>query len=104
MAKMTSMSKDESEYSDYVSYDKNKYPYGLCLHLCSDDCEKLGIDKALKAGTQITLSANAIVTSSRESLESGESNDISLDLQIIEMSVTPKGVLKDAASVLYGDD
>jgi hypothetical protein len=81
------------------------YGYGLRLYLAEDQCEALGITKALRAGTQVTLKASAIVVSSTESL-SGEQEaqgDVSLSLQITDMGVEVGSVLRTAAQLLYGD-
>lgn len=85
---------------------RSNYGYSLRLHLDDDQCEALGITTALAAGTQVTISAKAIVISSTESVEDDgddAGNDISLDLQITDMELTPGKFLKDAASILYGN-
>ena len=87
-------------------YMPSQYPYGLTISLNEDVCEQLGITKALKAGSEVRLTARAIVTSSTESVENDgddSGNDVSLQLQITDMSVTPGGMVKNAASELYGD-
>ena len=81
------------------------YGYGLRIYLNEEACEALGITKALRAGTQVTLQAKAIVVSSTESVESDaddKGNDISLSLQITDMGLEAGGVLRNAAEVLYG--
>ncbi len=102
MPKMVSM-KRESTSEDI--YQMSAYPGGLCLYLSDDQCEQLGIDKALKPGTEVTVSAKAIVVSSTENLarENGEGNDVSLSLQITDLGLTVGGLIKNAADVLYGD-
>lgn len=103
--KLISMRKeqDDSGCSDYCMSEK--YGYGLTLYLDEDQCEALGISKALKAGTQVMLQATAIVTSATESLErdgDDKGTDVSLSLQITELGVTVGGTLKNAAEILYG--
>ena len=81
------------------------YGYGLRLHLNDDQCEALGITKAIKPGTQVKISAVAIVVSSSERIEDDgddKGNDISLDIQITDMGIEAGSVLRDAAKVLYG--
>ena len=83
-----------------------RYGYGLRIYLCDDDCEKLGITKAMRAGTEVTLQAKAIVVSATESLEADgddKGNDISVSLQITDMGLSVGGVLRNAAATLYGD-
>lgn len=85
---------------------RDQYGYGLRILLDDDQCEALGITKALRAGTQVTLSAKAIVVSSTESVEDdGDSagNDISLSLQITDLGIEAGSVLRNAAQILYGD-
>lgn len=107
MAKLIDMRLDaDQSYSGMVCCSGDNYPSGLALWLNEDQCEALGLTKALKPGTEVTLSAKAIVTTSSESLESDgddKGNDVSVNLQITELSVTPGGMVRDAASVLYGD-
>lgn len=82
------------------------YGYGLRLYLSGDQCDALGITQALKVGTQVTISAKAIVVSSSQSLEAdGDSAgaDISLDLQLTDLGLEAGAVLRNAAAVLYGD-
>lgn len=107
MAKLTSMACDaDDEGLAYApSYRMPNYPYGLCIYLDEDQCEKLGIGKALKAGTEVTITAKAIVCSSTESLSQEldeKGNDVSLSLQITDMGVTAGGVVRSAADMLYG--
>lgn len=85
-----------------------QYGYGLRVYLDCDACEKLGITKALRAGTEVTLQARAIVVSSTESIEGDrdekEGTDISLSLQITDMGLNVGTVRRDAAAELYGKD
>lgn len=83
-----------------------RYGYGLRIYLCDDDCEKPGITKAMRAGTEVALQAKAIVVSATESLEADgddKGNDISVSLQITDMGLSVGGVLRNAAATLYGD-
>lgn len=107
MAKLIDMRLDaDQSYSGMVCCSGDNYPSGLALWLNEDQCEALGLTKALKPGTEVTLSAKAIVTTSSESLErdgDDKGNDVNVNLQITELSVTPGSMVRDAASVLYGD-
>ena len=107
MPKLTDMKlAEDKNYDGMVCCGGSNYPGGLSIWLNDDQCEALGIAKALKPGTEVTLSAKAIVTSSSESLErDGDSkgNEVSLTLQITELGATAGGVVRDAASVLYGN-
>lgn len=105
MAKLTSMKREGGD--NYAEYNPGQYPGGLCLYLDEDQCEALGISKALKAGTQVSISASAIVTSATESLErdgDDKGTDVSLSLQITDLGVTVQGVMRNAAKELYGGE
>jgi len=105
--KLISMKKDSDDMNEAAYCMSAKYGYGLTLHLDDDQCEALGISKALKAGTQVTLQAIAIVTSATESLErdgDDKGTDVSICLQITDMGLTTGSTLKNAANLLYGVD
>lgn len=106
MPKLTDMKlADDERYDGMVCCGSSNYPGGLSIWLNDDQCEALGITKALKPGTEVILSAKAIVTTSSESLErDGDSagNDVNLTLQIVELGATPGGVVRSAAQILYG--
>lgn len=103
---LTSMKNEESDGAMCGSpYSPAKYPYGLQIYLSEDQCDALGITKAVKAGTELALTCRAIVTSATESLDTdndSKSNDVSLSIQITDMSVKVQGVVRNAASELYG--
>jgi hypothetical protein len=82
------------------------YGYGLRIYLDAEQCEALGITKAVKAGSAVRISAQAIVVRTSESVEADPdgSNDVSLDMQITDMGVEIGAVVRNAAQVLYGDD
>jgi hypothetical protein len=105
--KLVSMKKDSDDMGEAAYCMPAKYGYGLTLHLDEDQCELLGITKALKAGTQVTLQAMAVVTSATEALErdgDDKGTDVSVCLQITDMGLTTGGKLKNAAELLYGAD
>ncbi|OGT24694.1 MAG: hypothetical protein A2342_10005 [Gallionellales bacterium RIFOXYB12_FULL_54_9] len=102
---LTSMKRESSEGMDYAPYMPGKYPGGLCIYIDEDQCEALGLTSALKAGTEVGIQAKGIVTSSTESVESDgddKGNDVSLSVQITDMSLKVIGKVRDAASILYG--
>ncbi len=103
--KLISMKKDQDDTGSMAYCRSEKYGYGLALYLDEDQCESLGIAKALEAGTQVTLQAIALVTSATESLErdgDDKGTDVSVSLQITELGLTTGSVLKNAAKLLYG--
>ena len=103
--KLISMKKEADDNGDMPYCMSEKYGYGLTLYLDEDQCEALGLSRSLQAGTQVTLQAAAIVTSSTESLErdgDDKGTDISISLQITDLGLNAGGVLKNAANMLYG--
>ena len=96
----------KSDTDDSVSeYKPPTYPGSLCLYLDEDQCEALGISKALTPGTQLTLSALALVVSATESLErdgDDAGNDVSLSIQITDLGIEVSGTARNAAAELYG--
>ncbi|MFA6051555.1 MAG: capsid staple protein [Methylobacter sp.] len=102
---MKSMKREADSDECCGGWTPSNYPGGLCLYLDEDQCEKLGLTKALKAGTQVTLTAKAVITSSTESLErdgDDKGTDVCLSLQITDLGVNAQGVMKNAAEMLYG--
>lgn len=84
------------------SYSPPAYGYGLCLYLNDDQCEALGIKKALEAGSTVNLTAKATVVRSTQSVEMDKDDkgpDYSLELQITDMELRPSG--GSVASRLY---
>lgn len=107
MALISMKNENDSDSMCCSPYNTSKYPYSLQIYLSEDQCDALGISKALKAGTEVGLTARAIVTASTESLNTdndSSGNDVSLSLQITDMSVKTNGVVRNAAAELYGND
>ena len=86
------------------------YPYGLRICLNDDDCEKLGILGAIKAGTVLSVRAVTTVVRCSEEIDlapdaedvaTKEKSDIYLDLQITDMEIAapnslyPNSLMKD---------
>ena len=68
--------------------DAPRYPYGLCISLCEDELEKLGVDEGeLEVGDIIHLHAFALVTSASESATMGGDKHCRVELQITHMSL-----------------
>lgn len=102
--KTVSMKSDSDEAMEASYGGQPTYPYGLCLHLDDDLCKKLGISKALKPGTVLTIQASAVVASATERLEDDgddKGNDVSLQVQITDMGCQVAGTMRNAAAELY---
>lgn len=81
--------------------DEPEYPYGLRIELRNDSLAKLGITELPKVGSRMTLTAIVEVCGT-STCESRSGEDLSLDLQITDMSLGTDEK-KDAASILYGE-
>lgn len=81
----------------------NKYGYGLTLYLDDDQCKKLGLDKALPAGTIVKIEAQAIVESAGERVPRKDSDgmNVNMSLQITDLGVEPQGTEPHPAELLY---
>ena len=105
--KLTDLKSDDKEYDGMACCSSGgAYPYGLVLHLDDDTCEKLGLSKALKPGTKVSIQAMGVVTRASEELddEGGKAVEVCHTVQIMQMGMKPAGAMADAASVLYPKD
>lgn len=98
--------KNASDDSMVTQMAPENYGYGLRLYLNDAQCKALGISTPPAPGSQITLSAKALVCRSGAELcdEGKKGNEIECSLQITDMDLKVGAVRKDAASVLYGSD
>jgi hypothetical protein len=82
---------------------QNKYGYGLCIHLDDAQCEMLGLDKSLPAGTTVKIEATGIVESSGERVdrEGGKGNDVNMSVQITDLGLEATGTAVSPAKALY---
>lgn len=87
-----------------VDISQNSYGYGLCISLTDDQVEALGLEKNYPAaGSVVSINAIAKVVQVRLDAEEGDDDkdiDVSLQLQITAMEVTPSQT--NSAEVLYG--
>ena len=90
---------DTSEKDCCIS-DEEKYPWGLRVHLNTEELDKLGIKELPKVGEDIKLEAIVRVQSVSECEEVGNDVDRSVDLQITSMGLIAES--KDASDDLYG--
>lgn len=99
--KLTSMKREDG--SGDLCCDMNRYGYGLQLNIDDDQCEALGIAKAVPVGTRVTIQATGIVTRSGECLEA-DGTGVNVSVQITELGMQQQGKASNAASLIYGDD
>lgn len=95
---------EREEMPGEVEYDEPMYPYGLCLHLGQDEMEKLGITALPAVGSEMTITAKVFVKGT-SAYETQGGKDMSMDLQITDMEITPaqgKADNKERATMLYG--
>lgn len=104
---MVNMQMSAEEAKEYASCSPStdnapKYPYGLCLDLCDDSLEKLGITDLPAVGTEMTLVAKVIVTRTGAYQTQGGEGESSMGLQITDMELARPSTPRDVASNLYG--
>lgn len=96
--------KNASDESMVSAMKPENYGYGLRIWLNDAQCKALGITAPPAPGSQVTISAKALVCrASSELCDEGKAgNEIECSLQITDMEVKVGAVRKDAATVLYG--
>lgn len=99
--KLVSMKREQE--SDLCCADMNRYGYGLQINLDDDQCEALGISKAMAVGTKVSLQAMAIVTRSGECLEA-DGKGVQVSFQITDLGMQAQGKASNAAAMIYGGD
>ncbi|MGJ7508688.1 capsid staple protein [Variovorax sp. GT1P44] len=99
----TKMSKEEAkEYTSCAPSEGNAPMYSYGTMLCLDDSllKKLGFPEPPAVGTELTLTAKVVVTSTGVNQQQDGDKEMRCDMQITDMEL--KGGGPDAASVLYG--
>lgn len=96
---------DNDDTSCCHSYSGNLYGYGTEISLTREQCEALGLGKAMAAGQPVGVRATGIVVRSGEELSS-EGKGITLCIQLTDIEVKTSGSanVKSAAKILYGGD
>jgi len=85
-----------------MAQSRAQYPYGLELHLGTNELAKLGIDEdAIEVGGVMTIVAKVKVTSFSERQHEGEATHKSLALQITDMELSMPAGTKTKAKGLY---
>jgi hypothetical protein len=104
MINMKSKPEMEEKYGE-MDHDAPEYPYGLCIHLSTDDLAKLNITTLPEVGSKMMLHANVYVKSTSSYGTQGGGKDTNVDLQITDMEVLPAEGKSDntaMAAMLYG--
>ena len=85
---MVDMKRTPAEVAESTSpisaMDANEYPYGLCICLCNDELEKLGLTDLPAVGDMLHIHAMAKVTSV-SSNDTGAGENRRVELQIVAM-------------------
>jgi hypothetical protein len=106
MAMINMKSKPEmEEMPGAMEKDCPEYPYGLCIHLGTDDLAKLNITTLPEIGSIMMLHANVYVKSTSSYGTQGGGKDNHVDLQITDMEILPAEGKSDntaMAAMLYG--
>lgn len=82
-----------------------EYPYGLCVHLGTDELAKLNITTLPEVGSTMTLHASVFVKSTGAYGTQGGGKDTCVTLQITDMEILPaegKSDNNSMAAMLYG--
>ena len=103
---MTSL-KQPGDSEAFGEYTPMLYGYGTEICLNGEQTEAMGISK-MAAGQQVTIKAVGIVTRSTEALESADDSggkDLSICIQLTDMSVSSDGAasVARAVKILYGE-
>lgn len=88
-----------------IEADEPRYPYGLCISLGKDELEKLGITALPKVGSEMMVTAKAVVKSTSAYDTQGEGQDMRVELQITDMDLgqTENAQNDNRANKLYGN-
>lgn len=84
---MVSMRRTPAEKTEAASptMDQPDYPWGLCLSLCQDELEKLGLSDEVEVGDMLHIHAMAKVTSVSSSDNEASGPQRRIELQITDM-------------------
>lgn len=84
---MVSMRRTPAEKTEAVAAmsDGPDYPYGLCISLCNDELEKLGLADEVEVGDMLHLHCMAKVTSVSKSDSEMSGPSCRVELQITDM-------------------
>jgi len=89
--KMVDMRMDQKEKAEMMSPSPPDYPFGLCISLCQDELEKLGLlDADIEVGDMLHLQIMTKVTSYSEN-----DNEVSGPTCRVELQVTHIGGVED---------
>ena len=106
MAMINMKSKPEmEEMPGAMEEDAPEYPYGLCVHLGTDELTKLNITTLPEVGSTMMLHASVFVKSTSAYGTQGGGKDTCVTLQITDMEILPaegKSDNNSMASMLYG--
>jgi hypothetical protein len=86
---------------------QEQYPYGLRLHLDTEQLEQLGVDKLPAVGTEVTIIAKATVNNVHESTTDGTGGKHayrSVGVQITDLALKSSKAEKKSEAVFYEDD
>lgn len=91
---MQSMKLTKAEAGEYVGStapaagDGPAYPYGLCIYLDTETLAKLGYTEPPAVGSELTLSAKVVVTSTGVDQQQDGDKRSRCDLQITDMELS----------------
>lgn len=89
--KRSKKDKAEEVKETAVGPSGDDYPYGACLHLDTEELDKLGIVDLPEVGEEFQITAVAKVTRVSSSASEGSDEQNGVDLQITAMELTSSG-------------
>lgn len=98
--KLSEMDKKE-EMQDSVLEQPN-YPYGLRLYIDSETYKKLGL-KDCQIGEKLLISGVGMVMSVSAEEMKGDVKEVSVSVQIVDLSMEKEKSARSSESVIYGD-
>lgn len=93
----------EAAVNSSMPGDKEKYPYGLKIHLDEDSFAKLELGGIPKVGDKFMMLAMVEVSDTHKSNSMGDEVKVGMGLQITDLELKTHGEKKeDTATKLYG--
>jgi major coat protein len=87
------------------SYPREDYPYGLRLHLDTQQLEQLGIDKLPDVGSEVTIVAKAKVTTVNQGASEHDKKTFrNVGLQITDLGLQAPKSAKKTEDVFYNSE
>lgn len=80
-----------------VGYNKEEYPYGLCINLGNDQIDKLGIFDDMDVDLDVVIQATGTIKGKNNREMQGGKSDKSLEIQIKSIAIESAKPLEEAS-------